>query len=163
MLKYDSTFGRFPRKLGRYEDGITIDDKKIPVYSEPEARNIPWDRCGAEYIVEATGAYTTTEKAMDHITYGGARKVIISAPAKDKTTPTFVYRVNSDKYTSDMPKALKIAFRSGSVMGLCVAGLGLLGLGVVFCVLNLATVVQCVTGFGFGASSMARSAMCCRE
>jgi K(+)-stimulated pyrophosphate-energized sodium pump len=54
-----------------------------------------------------------------------------------------------------MPKALKIAFRSGSVMGLCVAGLGLLGLGVVFCVLNLATVVQCVTGFGFGASSMA--------
>jgi len=56
---------------------------------------------------------------------------------------------------SGMPKALKIAFRSGSVMGLCVAGLGLLGLGVVFCVLNLATVVQCVTGFGFGASSMA--------
>ena len=56
---------------------------------------------------------------------------------------------------SGMPKALKIAFRSGSVMGLCVAGLGLLGLGVVFCCLNLATVVQCVTGFGFGASSMA--------
>ena len=54
-----------------------------------------------------------------------------------------------------MPKALKIAFRSGSVMGLCVAGLGLLGLGLVFCVLDLATLVQCVTGFGFGASSMA--------
>lgn len=56
---------------------------------------------------------------------------------------------------SGMPRALKIAFRSGSVMGLCVAGLGLLGLGVVFCVLDLATVVQSVTGFGFGASSMA--------
>ena len=56
---------------------------------------------------------------------------------------------------SGMPKALKIAFRSGSVMGLCVAGLGLLGLGLVFCVLDLATLVQCVTGFGFGASSMA--------
>ena len=54
-----------------------------------------------------------------------------------------------------MPKALKIAFRSGAVMGLCVTGLGLLGLGVVFCVLDLATVVQCVTGFGLGASSMA--------
>ena len=102
MLKYDSTFGRFPKELGRYDDGLLIDGKKVPVYSEGEAKNIPWDRCGAEYIVEATGAYTTTEKAMDHITYGGAKKVIISAPAKDKTTPTFVYRVNSDNYTPDM-------------------------------------------------------------
>ena len=54
-----------------------------------------------------------------------------------------------------MPKALKIAFRSGAVMGLCVSGLGLLGLGVVFCVLDLADVTQCITGFGLGASSMA--------
>ena len=54
-----------------------------------------------------------------------------------------------------MPKALKIAFRSGAVMGLCVSGLGLLGLGVVFCVLDLTHVVECVTGFGLGASSMA--------
>ncbi len=56
---------------------------------------------------------------------------------------------------SGMPKALKIAFRSGAVMGLCVSGLGLLGLGIVFCVLDLTTVMQCVTGFGLGASSMA--------
>ncbi|HKM28050.1 MAG TPA: sodium-translocating pyrophosphatase [Anaerovoracaceae bacterium] len=56
---------------------------------------------------------------------------------------------------SGMPKALKIAFRSGAVMGLCVAGLGLLGLGTVFCFLKLTTVVQCITGFGLGASSMA--------
>ena len=54
-----------------------------------------------------------------------------------------------------MPKALAIAFRSGAVMGLCVSGLGLLGLGIVFCVLDLANVIQCVTGFGLGASSMA--------
>ena len=56
---------------------------------------------------------------------------------------------------SGMNKALKIAFRSGAVMGLAVSGLGLFGLGIVLCVLDLATVVQCVTGFGFGASSMA--------
>ncbi len=56
---------------------------------------------------------------------------------------------------SGMPKALKIAFRSGAVMGLCVSGLGLLGLGVVFCVLDLTTVTKCITGFGLGASSMA--------
>ncbi len=56
---------------------------------------------------------------------------------------------------SGMAKALKVAFRSGAVMGLCVAGLGLLGLGIIVYVLDLAKIVQCVTGFGFGASSMA--------
>lgn len=56
---------------------------------------------------------------------------------------------------SGMNKALKIAFRSGAVMGLCVSGLGLFGLGAIVCVLDLATVTQCVTGFGLGASSMA--------
>ncbi len=56
---------------------------------------------------------------------------------------------------SGMNKALKIAFRSGAVMGLCVSGLGLFGLGIVLCALDLATVVECVTGFGLGASSMA--------
>ncbi|MGN0704587.1 MAG: sodium/proton-translocating pyrophosphatase, partial [Lentihominibacter sp.] len=56
---------------------------------------------------------------------------------------------------SGMNKALKVAFRSGAVMGLAVTGLGLLGLGVIVCVLDLATVMECVTGFGLGASSMA--------
>jgi len=97
MLKYDSTFGRFPRSLDKYEDGIIIDGKKVPVFSESEAINIPWASCGAEYIVEGTGAYVTTEKAMDHIK-AGAKKVIITAPAKDKTTPTFVMGVNHKDY-----------------------------------------------------------------
>ncbi|HHW94407.1 MAG TPA: sodium-translocating pyrophosphatase [Mogibacterium sp.] len=56
---------------------------------------------------------------------------------------------------SGMPKALKVAFRSGAVMGLCVSGLGLLGLGIIFVALDLATVMECATGFGLGASSMA--------
>lgn len=101
MLKYDSTFGRFPKSLDTYEKGIVIDGKKIPVYSESEAINIPWNECGVEYVVEATGAYVTTEKSMDHIK-AGAKKVIISAPAKDKETPTFVYGVNHNEYTKDM-------------------------------------------------------------
>ena len=58
-------------------------------------------------------------------------------------------------HSSGMGAALKVAFRSGSVMGLCVSGLGLLGLGIIFVALDLSTVVECVTGFGFGASSMA--------
>ncbi|MDD7511852.1 MAG: type I glyceraldehyde-3-phosphate dehydrogenase [Peptostreptococcaceae bacterium] len=101
MLKYDSTFGRFPKSLDKYEDGLIIDGKKVRVFSESEAINIPWGECGAEYIVESTGAYVTTEKAMDHIK-AGAKKVIISAPAKDKETPTFVMGVNNEKYTKDM-------------------------------------------------------------
>ncbi len=101
QLRYDSTFGRFPRELGHYENGLIIDGKKVPVYSESEAINIPWAEAGVEYVVEATGAYVTTEKAMDHVK-AGAKKVLISAPAKDKETPTFVYGVNHDKYTTDM-------------------------------------------------------------
>jgi len=101
MLRYDSTFGRFPKELGRYENGLIINGKKVPVYSESEAVNIPWAECGVEYVVEATGAYVTTEKAMDHIK-AGAKKVIISAPAKDKVTPTFVFGVNHENYTTDM-------------------------------------------------------------
>lgn len=100
MLKYDSTFGRFPGELGTYENGITIDGKKIPVYSEEQAINIPWGECGAEYILEGTGAYATTEKAMDHIK-AGAKKVLISAPAKDKETPTFVVGVNHKDYKKE--------------------------------------------------------------
>lgn len=101
MLKYDTTFGRFPRSLDKYDEGLIIDGKKVPVYSQTEAVNIPWKECGAEYIVEATGAYVTTEKSMDHIK-AGAKKVIISAPAKDKVTPTFVYGVNHNEYKPDM-------------------------------------------------------------
>ena len=100
MLKYDSVFGRFPGELGRYEGGLVINGKKIPVYSESNPSMIPWGDCGAEYIVEGTGAYNTAEKAQPHLD-AGARKVIITAPAKDDS-PTFVCGVNLDKYTSDM-------------------------------------------------------------
>ncbi|MGI6721721.1 MAG: type I glyceraldehyde-3-phosphate dehydrogenase [Anaerovoracaceae bacterium] len=97
MLKYDTTFGRFPKSLDRYDKGIIIDGKKVPVFSEEDANNIPWGSCGAEYIVEGTGAYATTEKAMAHIR-AGAKKVVISAPAKDSETPTFVMGVNHNEY-----------------------------------------------------------------
>lgn len=101
MLKYDTVFGRFPGSLDYDETGIIINGKKIPVYSEEDAEKIPWGQCGAEYIIEGTGAYVTTEKAMAHIR-AGAKKVIISAPAKDKVTPTFVMGVNHMNYKKDM-------------------------------------------------------------
>jgi len=100
MLRYDTIFGRFPGSLGTYEDGIVINGRKVPVYSQTEAVKIPWRECGAEYIMEGTGAYVTTEKAMDHIK-AGARKVVISAPAKDDVTPTFVMGVNNKEYKKE--------------------------------------------------------------
>ncbi len=101
MLKYDSTFGRFPATVESYENGLIINGKKIRVFGEEDASLIPWSEVGAEYIIEGTGAYLTTEKAMAHLK-GGAKKVIISAPAKDKDTPTFVYGVNHKDYKKEM-------------------------------------------------------------
>lgn len=97
MLKYDSTYGRFPATIEKYDKGIMIDGKKIPVFMESDARTIPWGDVGADYIMEGTGAYNTTEKAQAHLD-AGAKKVIISAPAKDAVTPTFVCGVNHHEY-----------------------------------------------------------------
>ena len=101
MIRYDSIFGRFQGELSVYDGGILVNGQKIPVFSESDAASIPWEACGAEYIIDATGAFCTTQKAMAHI-HAGAKKVIISAPAKDEETPTFVMGINQNKYTPDM-------------------------------------------------------------
>lgn len=101
MTKYDTIFGRFKGQVSRYENGLIVNGKKIPVTSESDASLIPWASLGAEYIIDATGAYVTSEAAQAHIR-AGAKKIIMSAPAKDKITPTFVYGVNHDKYDKSM-------------------------------------------------------------
>lgn len=101
MVKYDSIHGHFNGTIGTEGDKLVVNGKKIAVYAEKDPSLIPWSSCGAEYVVESTGVFTTTEKASAHFK-GGAKKVIISAPAKDKETPTFVCGVNLDKYTKDM-------------------------------------------------------------
>ena len=101
QVKYDTVFRTFTGTVEHDERHLIINGKKIRVYSEDDASNIPWDDCGAEYIIESTGAYTTTEKAAAHFQHG-AKKVIISAPAKDDCTPTFVMGVNNTKYTKEM-------------------------------------------------------------
>lgn len=102
MIKYDSTFGRFNGTVERWDyKGLIINGKKVPVYSKEVASEIPWNECGVIYVIDGTGAYNTTEKAKAHID-AGAKKVIISAPAKDDITPTFVYGVNHEEYKKDM-------------------------------------------------------------
>ncbi|MGN0701796.1 MAG: type I glyceraldehyde-3-phosphate dehydrogenase [Lentihominibacter sp.] len=117
MLKYDSTFGRFPRDLDVYEDGLIIDGRKVPVYSEADPAAGPWAKCGAEYIVEGTGAYNTAEKAQPHL-QGGARKVIITAPAKDDS-PTFVVGVNEKEYRADMDVVSNASCTTNCLAPLC--------------------------------------------
>ena len=80
---------------------LVVNGHKIRVFSQSDAAMIPWSECGAEYIIESTGANNTTEKASRHFK-GGAKKVLLTAPAKDEVTPTFVYGVNSELYQPDM-------------------------------------------------------------
>ena len=101
MVKYDTIHGRFDGCVKEENGKLVVNGKAINVYGCMNPEEIPWSECGAEYVVESTGVFCTTEKASAHIK-AGAKKVVISAPAKDKETPTFVCGVNLDKYTKDM-------------------------------------------------------------
>ena len=101
LLKYDSVFRRFNGTVEHEGGDLVVNGHKIRVFSQSDAAMIPWSECGAEYIIESTGANNTTEKASRHFK-GGARKVLLTAPAKDEVTPTFVYGVNSELYQPDM-------------------------------------------------------------
>ena len=100
QLKYDSVFGRFNGTIELGEDCLIVNGQKITIFSESDAALINWASCGAEYIIESTGAYNTVEKASLH-KIGGAKKIILTAPAKDATMPTFVMGVNHDTYLSE--------------------------------------------------------------
>jgi len=99
MFKYDSTHGKFKGEISADGGKLVINGQKISVYGERDPNAIPWSKDGAEYIVESTGVFTTTEKASAHLT-GGGKKVIISAPSAD--APMFVMGVNHEKYDNSL-------------------------------------------------------------
>ena len=99
MLRYDTVHGQFKGDLAVEDGKLVVNGKKISVYAAMNPEEIGWKECGAEYVVESTGVFTTTEKASAHIK-AGAKKVVISAPSAD--APMFVMGVNNDKYTKDM-------------------------------------------------------------
>lgn len=101
MVKYDTVHGKFCGEVEPRDGYLYANGRPITVYAQRDPQEIPWKDCGAEYIIESTGVFCTTEKASAHFK-GGAKKVIISAPAKDKDTPTFVCGVNLEKYSKDM-------------------------------------------------------------
>ncbi|MEG1519968.1 MAG: type I glyceraldehyde-3-phosphate dehydrogenase [Clostridia bacterium] len=99
MTKYDSIHGQFKGTVEIKDGKLVVNGNAITVFAEKDPEQINWASCGAEYIAEATGVFTTIEGASKHFV-GGAKKVIITAPSSD--APMFVMGVNCSKYTSDM-------------------------------------------------------------
>ena len=94
LLKYDTIHRSLKKKIAYDTNGIYINDKKIRIFSEKEPENLPWKDLNIDVVLECTGKFTSKEKAMAHIK-AGAKKVIISAPAKDECK-TIVYNVNDN-------------------------------------------------------------------
>lgn len=99
LLKYDSNYGKYNHEVTSDETNVIIDGKKYPVSAEKEPSALPWGKLGVDVVLESTGRFTDSEKASAHL-QAGAKRVIISAPAKDEgITPTIVLGANEDQYT----------------------------------------------------------------
>ena len=96
LLKYDSTFGRLGEEVGYDEESITVGGQRVLASAQKDPAQLPWGDLGVDVVIESTGRFTKRDDAALHLK-GGARKVIISAPAKDEDV-TIVMGVNQDKY-----------------------------------------------------------------
>ena len=100
LLTHDTMHGHFNGTCESTEDALVVNGKTVKMFNCLNPEEIDWKGVGADYVVEATGKFCTAEDSMKHIK-AGAKKVIISAPSKDKS-PMFVYGVNHETYTKDM-------------------------------------------------------------
>ena len=96
LFKHDSTYGAYPGDVGHTDDSLIVDGREIKVLKEKDPAALPWSDLGVDIVVESTGLFTSAEKARAHID-AGAKKVIISAPAKGEDI-TIVLGVNDEKY-----------------------------------------------------------------
>lgn len=118
LLKYDTLLGTLAAPVEASEGELKVDGQRIRVFSERDPANIPWSSVGVEIVIEATGFFTEREKAEVHITRGGAKRVIISAPAKNDDL-TVVLGVNHESY--DPAKHLVVSNGSCTTNGLAPA------------------------------------------
>ena len=100
MLKYDSSHGRLGLEVSHDKEYLYVGDHKIRITSEKDPSKLNWTAVNAEYVIEATGLFLTSDLAQKHLE-AGAKKVVLSAPSKDKT-PMFVMGVNHENYTEEM-------------------------------------------------------------
>src|SRR3954451_12294344 len=99
LLKYDSILGRFPGDVEATDAGLNVDGKELKVLAERDPSELPWGDLGVDVVIESTGFFTDRENASKHLD-AGAKKVVISAPAKGEDI-TVVLGVNFDKYDPD--------------------------------------------------------------
>nr|AHK23683.1 NADP-dependent chloroplast glyceraldehyde-3-phosphate dehydrogenase [Prymnesium parvum] len=104
LLEHDTVHGRFPGTCEIVDGGLKINGIVVSLSATRDPTEIPWKKTGVEYVCESTGAFTSTESCLKHLE-SGAKKVIISAPAKDADTPTLVVGVNQDEYD---PKTMDV-------------------------------------------------------
>lgn len=104
LLKYDSIHGRFTKSVESTSEGdknfLIIDGKKVRLVAERDPKKLPWKELGIDVVLECTGAFTKFDDAHQHVE-SGAKKVIISAPAKEDAVKTIVYGINDDKLSKD--------------------------------------------------------------
>lgn len=100
LMKYDSVHGTLDADISHTDDSITVGDITFPVFNEKDPANLPWDDVGCDIVIESTGLFRTREDAGKHLE-AGAKKVIISAPAKSEVDATVVLGVNEDTLTGD--------------------------------------------------------------
>ena len=99
-IRYDTVHGRFDGTVESDDSSVTVNGKRIPILNSRDPALLPWGELGAEYVLECTGKFLTTEAAQAHLN-AGAKVVVLSGPSKDDT-PMFVCGVNLDKYTPDI-------------------------------------------------------------
>ncbi|MBA3420163.1 MAG: type I glyceraldehyde-3-phosphate dehydrogenase [Geodermatophilaceae bacterium] len=97
LLRYDSVLGRLPNTVTDTDEGIDIDGKLLRILAEREPGDLPWGDLGVDVVIESTGFFTDADKARQHVEKGGAKKVLISAPATGEDL-TVVPGVNDDRY-----------------------------------------------------------------
>lgn len=99
LLQYDSVYGEY-KEVSFDKEGIIVNGKKIRIYNEKEPENLPWKELKVDVVLECTGIFTKKEGASKHL-LAGAKKVIISAPAKSDNIPSYILGVNADKYKGE--------------------------------------------------------------
>jgi glyceraldehyde 3-phosphate dehydrogenase len=100
LLKYDSVFGRYPGSVSVEENQLVVDGKKVQVFNQKDPASLPWKELEVDWVIEATGIFAKREQCALHLT-AGAKRVLLSAPAKDKVDATIVLGVNDGTVTAE--------------------------------------------------------------
>jgi glyceraldehyde 3-phosphate dehydrogenase len=123
MLKYDSSQGRFPGKVVAKQGALVVNGKEIPILSEKDPSKLPWGKLGADVVIESTGRFTSKaaegKPGYDSHIAAGAKRVLLSAPAKDKPDATIVLGVNDNLLTAAMKTISNASCTTNSLAPVC--------------------------------------------